>query len=95
MPYEHKENTGRTFKEEEKKDPKHADFQGTANIFGVEVYMNSFYNPPKDGKKANFRHTFKPTRKGEVTLAALLKGASSTEREPAPKQPDFDDDIPF
>jgi uncharacterized protein (DUF736 family) len=49
--YEQKPNTASLFRNERKEKDTHPDHKGTANIEGVEYWMDAWINTTKEGKK--------------------------------------------
>lgn len=84
MAYEMKEATGSLFKNDEKTDETHADFNGSCLIGGAEYWINAWVNVyDKDGaQRKYFKLSFRPKQ---------AKAA------PKPKVPmaDLESDIPF
>lgn len=85
MAYEQKELTGALFKNEEKTDDTHADFNGSAKIGGKEYWLNAWVNVyEKEGQKRKYyKLSFKP--KQAQSAATPAKTGFDT----------MDDDIPF
>jgi hypothetical protein len=44
-------NRGALFKNAEKQDPKHADYNGNINVDGVEYWLNAWIRESKNGTK--------------------------------------------
>lgn len=87
MAYEQKPNTGSLFRNEDKKQDTHADYNGSALVDGVEYYVDAWINEVKSGPKAGkkyFAMKFKPKQQ--------QGGSSSQQRQ---SSPDVDPDIPF
>ena len=84
MAYETKELSGALFKNDQKEDEAHADFNGTAKISGVEYWVNAWTKTyEKDGtKRKYFSLSFRPK-------AAQVKTPAK------PAVADMDDDIPW
>tara|TARA_Y100001951_G_C11228325_1_gene233068 strand:- start:477 stop:707 length:231 start_codon:yes stop_codon:yes gene_type:complete len=70
MAYEHKENRGSMFKNEDKEDPdsKKPDFTGSAKINGEKMYVAAWMDETKDGK-AYLSLSFSVPRAGESFVA--------------------------
>jgi len=83
MTYIRKPNSGSLFKNNRKIEPSHADYNGTVNIEGVEMYVNAWLNRSEKGDY--FSLSFKP------------KQLSSNTEQPAyvPSQLLDDEEIPF
>jgi len=83
--FELKDGYGSLFKNKEKKDPKHSDYNGRIKVEGVEYYLNGFIKETKSGEKY-FGLSLKPV-------------TPKTETAPATKKVDeFDDEsgtLPF
>ena len=62
MAYEMKEATGSLFKNDEKTDETHADFNGSCLIGGAEYWINAWVNTyTKDGaQRKYFKLSFRP-----------------------------------
>lgn len=92
MAYETKELSGSMFKNDEKVEETHADFNGSAKIGGVDYWVNAWTKVyEKDGQKRKyFSLSFKPKK------PAASKPAPA---KPAPKGADafddMEDSIPF
>ena len=79
MAYEMRPNSGTLFKNDEKKEPNHADYQGEALIDGKVYWFNAWIKEGKRGKfmSCSFREK---TKKGE---------------KPVDRSKEVDDSIPF
>lgn len=85
MAYEVRELTGSLFKNDQKEEETHADFNGSAKICGIEYWVNAWTKTyEKDGiKRKYFSLSFKP----KTSTAAQVK---------APAKPsEIEDDIPW
>lgn len=84
MAYEMRPNTGTLFKNEEKQEETHADYQGEALIDGQLYWFNAWIKTGKSGKKF-MSCSFKP------------KTGKAPEKVPAPRGSvgDLEDDLPF
>lgn len=84
MAYEMKEATGSLFKNDEKTDETHADFNGSCLIKGVEYWVNAWVHVyTKDGQQRKyFKLSFRPKQQA----AAKTTGGSIS---------DMESDIPF
>jgi hypothetical protein len=51
MPIRDNTNRGVLFKNTEKEDPKHADYNGHINVNGEEFWLNAWINESKNGGK--------------------------------------------
>lgn len=82
MSYEQRELTGALFKNDEKEEETHADFNGSAKIGGVEYWINAWTKVyEKEGtKRKYFSLSFRPKN----PKAAATKAVQ-----------DMDEDIPF
>lgn len=83
MAYEMRPNTGALFKNEEKEDPNHADYQGEALIDGTVYWFNAWIKTGKSGKKF-MSCAFKPKAAKQEP-----KTATKTSVE------ELDEDLPF
>lgn len=79
-------NRGVLFKNEEKQQDNHADYNGSINVNGAEFWLNAWIKTSKAGKKF-MSLSVKPK------MAREHPGAPKN--PPAPKGEDFDDEIPF
>jgi hypothetical protein len=52
-------NRGVLFRNNDKADPKHADYKGNANVNGTEFWLDAWINESKDGVKY-MKLSFKP-----------------------------------
>lgn len=86
MAYEMRENTGTLFKNEDKDEDTHADYQGEALVGGTLYWFNAWIKTGKSGKKF-MSCSFRPKQQ---------RNAPPKER-PAQNQDvaDMDNDIPF
>jgi hypothetical protein len=75
-------NRGVLFRNEEKENPKHADFKGTINVNGEEFWLNAWINESKKGTKYM---ALRLTPKQEIAESFGSKKA----------KPEFDDQIPW
>ena len=84
MAYEVRELTGSLFKNDQKEDETHADFNGSAKIAGVEYWVNAWTKTyEKDGvKRKYFSLSFRPKA---IQVKAPAK----------PAVDDIDSDIPW
>ncbi len=83
MTYQQRDNAGSLFKNTEKESDKHPDYNGSANVDGVEYFMDAWINEAESGRKyMSFRF-----KKKEKQGSAPAKGASRSR--------DMDDDISF
>ena len=82
MTFEQREMTGALFKNDEKEEETHADFNGSAKVGGVEYWINAWVKTyEKDGAKRKYYSlSFKPKQ--------LKQSAKSPVA-------DLDEDIPF
>lgn len=85
MAYEVRELTGSLFKNDQKEEETHADFNGSAKIGGIEYWVNAWIKTyEKEGTKRKYYSlSFKP------------KAAKMPEISPMQKVRDMDDNIPF
>lgn len=61
MAYSQKSDSGSVFRNDRKREGKQdADFAGSANVRGVEYWVDMWTKPPKDGKKGFFSLSFRP-----------------------------------
>jgi uncharacterized protein (DUF736 family) len=82
-------NKGVLFKNAEKESDKHPDYNGSANLDGVEYFMDAWINEAESGRKyMSFR--FKKKEK-QGTSVPVKTQAGKVER----RNTDMDDDIPF
>lgn len=84
MPFEQKEGQGALFKNDEKEEEHHADFNGSALIGGVAYWVNAWIKTyEKDGiKRKYYSLSFKPKQPTRVAAEKTVR--------------DMDDDIiPF
>jgi len=88
MAYEMKELAGSLFKNDQKEDETHADFNGSAKIGGVEYWVNAWVKSyEKDGtKRKYFSLSFRPKQKPSEVKAPA---------KPVGKLDEMDDDIPW
>ena len=89
MAYETKDNSGRLFKNEEKKNERGPDYSGTCLINGEEMFMDAWVKTAESGRKW-MSFSFKP--KQQKQQSAPQKPAAK------PKSGGFDsmdDDIPW
>lgn len=88
MAYETKELSGSMFKNDEKVEETHADFNGSAKIGGQDYWVNAWVKTyEKDGQKRKyFSLSFKP-KKPAATPQKPKAGAGAFD--------DMDDSIPF
>lgn len=86
MEYQVKDNTGTSFRNENKQSDKHAEFNGSGMIDGVEYWINTWVNVSQNGKKY-FKHTFK--KKDAKQSAPAAKGSQGSGFD------DIPDDLPF
>jgi len=77
-------NRGVLFKNEEKLQDTHADYNGTINVDGEEYWLNAWIKESKNGKKF-------------MSLSVKLKEQRSAkpQAKPAPQQDLVEDDVPF
>ena len=77
-------NRGVLFKNEEKLQDTHADYNGTINVDGEEYWLNAWIKESKNGKKF-------------MSLSVKLKEQRSVkpQAKPAPQQDLVEDDVPF
>lgn len=95
--------TGRIFDNEDKRNKRQPDFTGTANINGQIFRIVGWRNLPSErNKKANInlkfqdKHEFDLEQEQKRLNRASAQAANLADHHrPAPKQEDFDDDIPF
>ena len=80
-------NSGILFKNKDKKEERHADYSGTAEVDGVDYYINAWIKEGKAGKF--FSLSFKPKR------AASSGGLSGGGTGSLGGRKDLDDDCPF
>ena len=79
-------NRGVLFKNEDKQQDSHADYNGSINVNGAEFWLNAWIKTSKAGRKF-MSLSVKPK------MAREHQGAS--DNPPAPRAKDFDDEIPF
>ena len=86
MAFEQKELTGALFKNDDKTDETHPDFNGQAKIEGKEYYLSAWTNTyDKEGvKRKYYKLSFKPKA---AQVKAPAKAAKAFD--------EMDDDIPF
>ena len=77
--FQQRENTGALFKNEQKEQPNHCDYQGSINVGGTEYWLNAWLKKSKNGK--NF-----------MSLSVKPKEAPP---QGYTNKPDFDEDPPF
>jgi hypothetical protein len=77
-------NRGVLFKNEEKAQDSHADYQGNINVDGVEFWLNAWHKTGKNGKKF-------------MSLSVKPKQRQTQERQTSHPSTiaDMSDDIPF
>lgn len=73
-------NRGVLFRNEQKENPKHADYRGEGNIDGTDVWINGWAKTSKKGTKF-------------LSLSFKPKNTAKAERKSA--DDDFGDSIPF
>jgi hypothetical protein len=82
MPIRDNTNRGVLFRNDNKTDDKHADYNGHMNVDGIEYWLNAWINESKNGNKY-MSLSIKPKN------AAVAKVATPASRAP------FNDEIPF
>jgi hypothetical protein len=89
MAYETKELSGSMFKNDEKVEETHADFNGSAKIGGQDYWVNAWVKTyEKDGQKRKyFSLSFKPKKPAAGAPQKPKKGAEAFD--------DMEDSIPF
>lgn len=88
MAYETKDNSGRLFKNEEKKNERGPDYSGTCLINGEEMFMDAWIKTAESGRKW-MSFSFKPKQQKQ-------QSAPQKQQKPSNKQlSDMDDDIPW
>lgn len=88
MPIHDNTNRGVLFKNLDKEDSKHADFNGNLNVNGKEFWLNAWSRTSKNGVKY-LSLSIKPK---EAPKAAMAKPAA---KQSGGAQVPFDDDVPF
>lgn len=88
MSYEQRDNSGSLFKNDEKQQPNHADYQGQIMVDGKMYWINAWVKEGKNGKFFSLSVREK-TSKTNAQKEAVQKVKETTEKPP------FDDDIPF
>jgi hypothetical protein len=76
------DNSGILFKNDDKAQPSHADYQGNITVAGTEYWLNAWI---KEGKKGKFMSLSVKPKRPIQTQAADKKAASAS----------VDQDIPF
>lgn len=84
MAYETRDNSGRLFKNEEKKTDKHPDYSGEALVDGQTYFMDAWLKTADSGRRW-MSFSFKPKQQ------ATQKPAS----QPSKSLAQMDDDVPF
>ncbi len=79
-------NTGIISKNDRKESDKHPDIKGSANIDGVEFYVNGWRKTRKDGSGFFYSLSFKPKEEA---------APSRPTRQQQPVTTEIEDDIPF
>lgn len=85
MAYETKDNSGRLFKNEEKKNERGPDYSGTCLINGEEMFMDAWIKTAESGRKW-MSFSFKPKQQ---------KPAAKPQKPVGKSLADSDDDIPW
>lgn len=97
MPEYSNENRGVLFKNREKKEQTHADYQGNINVGGVEYWLNAWIKQDKNGN--NFMSLSVKPKQATPTRAPAPAPRQQPRQAPQRSQPQdpFDDDssIPF
>jgi len=86
MAFEQRENSGALFRNDRKEKDTHPDYNGTANIEGVDYYINAWLKEGKSGKFFSF--SFKRKDGGAEKPVAKSGAATSFARV-------LDDEVPF
>lgn len=86
-------NRGVLFKNKEKKQDTHADYQGNINVDGQEFWLNAWVKKDKNGNSF-MSLSLKPKQTPAIAPHPASAKAQQARQTPAPA-PDFDDDIPF
>jgi hypothetical protein len=104
MKYEQRDNSGSTFKNDNKQKQSHPDYKGSAKINGVEYWVSTWIKISQNGTEF-LSHSFTPKQQSphhEAKANGYAPRQLSTEQpttvkaNPEPKQDsDFNDDIPF
>lgn len=90
--YEHKENKGSLFKNKNKERDSQSDYKGTANVGGVQYWMNAWLNKDKNGD-TYMGFTFNPIE--EKYRKQETQQTKETSQTNGNAKPDYDDEIPF
>ncbi len=102
MAYETRDNSGRLFKNEEKKNERGPDYSGDCTINGEAFYMDAWLKTADSGRKW-MSFSFKPKQQ-RAGAQGGTQPYPSTQKPSAPQKPagkpcggfaDMDDDVPF
>jgi hypothetical protein len=93
MPEYDNTNRGVLFKNEQKTEPKHSDYQGSIDIEGVEYWLNAWIKKSKAGKPF-MSLSVKPKQEQQPTRSNS-PAPRPAPRRAAPVQEEDDDTIPF
>lgn len=80
MAYEQRDDTGSLFKNQDKAQPNHADYQGSIKIDGKSYWLSAWLKTSKSGEKY-------------MSLAVKAKGAPKNQQ--GARRQEIDSDIPF
>ena len=99
MAYQHKENSGSIFKNDDRKTDNHPVYKGSALIGGVDYWVDSWINDKKDGsgeKYMSLKFKVKEARPGDVPDTPAMGGSSPSVDVPAQGGADAEqDELPF
>lgn len=87
MAFEQRDNSGALFKNTRKEQETHADYNGTALINGVEMYVNAWVKEGKNGKFFSLSFKAKNGAAKSDKPKTYVSGKEVTD--------DLDDQIPF
>lgn len=86
-------NTGALFKNTRRTTPTQPEWNGSANIEGVEYWMNAWVKESKKDGSKFFSISYR--RKEEAAPAPRRSPAPAPTRQAAPAHMDLDDEVPF
>ena len=87
-------NRGAIWKNEEKSEDTHPDFNGNLNVEGVEYFFDAWKRKPDAHPKAPAL-SFRVKRKDKQPDAQIGNDHAQNENDRSKSENDFDDDLPF